>query len=80
MDINSTSPRNSDSNGPNECGRCAELKAISADLLAAANLALKVAEGYINVRPRWTTGFDETMAGLQPVRDAIAKAEGEPAP
>lgn len=53
------------------------LIAVAPDLLAAAKSALETAEILISEYLEGTRGFASAWAELQPVRDVIAKAEGE---
>jgi hypothetical protein len=53
------------------------LLAAAPDLLEAARFALDEAEGLLRSYVEGSKGFAEQMAALQPIRDAIAKAEGD---
>jgi hypothetical protein len=55
----------------------ARLIAAAPELLEAAKLALDIAEEWISSELSGTGFYEEDMAELQPVRDAIAKAEGK---
>lgn len=52
----------------------ARLISSAPELLAAANLALSIAESWIHDQLDGTSSLDSELANLAPVRDAIAKA------
>jgi len=54
----------------------ARLAASAPELLAAAKLALNTAEDWIHDRLDGTLSLESELADLEPVRVAIAKAEG----
>jgi hypothetical protein len=47
-------------------------------LLEAAKIGLRVSEAWINDELSGTDLFDDALAQLEPIRKAIAKAEGQP--
>ena len=53
------------------------LRADNADLLEAAQLALKIAESWIHDQLDGTSSIDGALRRLDPVRAAIARARGE---
>lgn len=54
----------------------ARLIAAAPDLLEAAKLGLECAEGWIHDQLDGTSVLDDALSKLQPIRDAIAKAQG----
>lgn len=66
--------------GLDEAESNARLIAAAPELLAAATLALSIAESWIHDQLDGTSSLDGELANLTPVRAAIAKATGSPAP
>ncbi|MCM0018826.1 MAG: hypothetical protein NBV67_02430 [Tagaea sp.] len=62
------------------CKAIADLSAAAPELYAAAKLGLAIAESWVHDQLDGTGGVDDALKELEPVRAAIAKAEGRKLP